>query len=146
VRRALALTFVLLIGVFSSSAHADIVGQASVIDGDTIEIHDQRIRFFGIDAPESDQLCLAQGKQWRCGQQAALALHEKVAGRTVTCVERDRDRYGRTVAACRAGDEDINASLVAQGWAMAYRQYSTDYIGREAAARSAQGYLARDIR
>jgi endonuclease YncB( thermonuclease family) len=56
------------------SAAADIMGQASVIDGDTIEIHDRRIRLFGIDAPEAPQICTASGKTYLCGQQAALAL------------------------------------------------------------------------
>jgi endonuclease YncB( thermonuclease family) len=35
----------------------DLIGQASVIDGDTLEIHGMRIRLWGIDAPESSQLC-----------------------------------------------------------------------------------------
>lgn len=44
-----------------------IQGTASVIDGDTIEVHGQRVRLFGIDAPESAQLCLAESEEWRCG-------------------------------------------------------------------------------
>ena len=35
----------------------DLIGQASVIDGDTLEIHGTRIRLWGIDAPESNQFC-----------------------------------------------------------------------------------------
>jgi endonuclease YncB( thermonuclease family) len=50
---------------------------------------------------------------------------------------RDTDRYGRIVAICRAGDEDLNAWLVAQGWALAYRQYLTVYVGQENAAHVA---------
>ena len=54
---------------------------ASVIDGDTIEIHGTRIRLNGIDAPESGQLCQdARGTAWRCGQQAALALSDRTGG------------------------------------------------------------------
>ena len=58
---------------------ADTAGVASVIDGDTIEVHGQRIRLHGIDAPESRQLCRLDGKPWQCGKDAANALAEKIA-------------------------------------------------------------------
>ena len=67
-----------LLTLIASPASADIAGTASVIDGDTIEIHGQRIRFHGIDAPESRQTCVAGGEEWRCGQEAALALAELI--------------------------------------------------------------------
>src|SRR3546814_11326968 len=89
-----------------------IVGKASVIDGDTIEIHGTRIRLHGIDAPESDQLCVVRQQDVRCGQQAAIALYERIGRATVSCEPTDRDRYGRVVAVCRAHGEDLNASMV----------------------------------
>ena len=116
---------------------ADLIGQASIIDGDTIEIHGQRIRLFGIDAPEHDQLCEAGGNQYRCGQQAALALADQIGSRTVDCVPRDVDQYGRVVAVCSAVGEDLNAWMVRNGWALAYRHYSTAYVPDEDAAHLA---------
>src|SRR5215475_8270074 len=77
---------------------AAVVGVASVIDGDTIEIHGQRIRLYGIDAPEASQLCDLDGKPWRCGQASANALADNIGRRTVMCEPRDRDRYGRLVS------------------------------------------------
>ena len=56
-----------------------------MIDGDTIEIHGQRIRFLGIDAPESHQTCEADQQTYRCGQQAALALANRIRQQMASC-------------------------------------------------------------
>jgi endonuclease YncB( thermonuclease family) len=104
-----------------------LVGTASIVDGDTIEIHGQRIRFHGIDAPESRQECTrSDSTTWRCGQQAALALSDRIGRSIVRCDPRDRDRYGRIVAICFKGAEDLNRWMVASGWAVAYRKYSLE--------------------
>jgi endonuclease YncB( thermonuclease family) len=54
---------------------------------------------------------------------------------TVSCQPRDRDRYGRIVAVCFKGNEDLNRWMVANGWAVAYRRYSVDYVTDEDTAR-----------
>jgi endonuclease YncB( thermonuclease family) len=138
--RVLRPTLIALVFWFTtgSIAHADLIGVASVIDADTIEIHGQRIRLHGIDAPEGGQVCLdAAGQKWRCGQRAALALQDLIGRRTVACDERDVDRYGRIVGRCLVDDLDINEWLVAQGLALAYRRYSGDYVAAEDEARAA---------
>ena len=135
--RALVLIAALVLSAHPAAAEA-IAGRASVIDGDTLEIRGTRIRLHGIDAPESGQPCTVAGRTTRCGQQAALALADRIGSRPVACEAKDRDRYGRVVAVCRAGREDLNAWMVAQGWALAYRQYAADYVGEEQAASSAK--------
>lgn len=119
---------------------ADITGKARVIDGDTIEILGQRIRLHGIDTPESKQTCQANGKAWQCGQEATFALAEAIGRSWVECERKDTDRYGRMVAVCRVGGpkgRDLNAYMVAEGWALAYRKYSKNYVKQEDAARTA---------
>jgi endonuclease YncB( thermonuclease family) len=125
--------------VLSTVAQDRIIGVASVVDGDTIEIHGQRIRLFGIDAPESSQLCVRPtGERWRCGQRASFALADRIGRATVSCQPHDLDRYGRVVAVCFRGNEDLNRWMVANGWAVAFRRYSLDYVPDEAAARRSQ--------
>lgn len=135
------LRLILLLAAFllaSPVAANDLVGVASVIDADTLEIHGVRIRLHGIDAPESRQLCTNPfGQQWRCGQQAALALSDRIGRRTVNCAVRDVDRYDRAIAVCAQDNQDLNRWLVSEGWAVAYRRYSRDYIGAEDQARRA---------
>ncbi|WP_342633933.1 thermonuclease family protein [Microvirga calopogonii] len=110
-----------------------------MIDGDTLEIRGTRIRFHGVDAPESAQLCQdAGGRAYRCGQQAALALSDKIGSANVTCQQKDVDRYQRIVAQCSANRIDLNGWLIEQGYALAYRQYSTEYVPQEDAARKAK--------
>jgi len=114
-------------------------GIASVVDGDTLEIRGVRIRLHGVDAPESQQTCTGVlGDSWRCGQQAALALADRIGRRPVSCEVRDVDRYDRKVAVCEQRGEDLNRWLVNSGWAVAYRQYSPDYISAEDYARRAR--------
>lgn len=120
-----------------SSAAESIRGKASVIDGDTIEIHGERIRLHAIDSPEGRQSCTRGGATWRCGTQAARALDGFIDGATVYCTARDVDRYGRIVATCRAHKVDIGDWMVRNGWALAYRQYGNDYVAAEQVARSA---------
>lgn len=113
-------------------------GLAAVLDGDTLDIGGRKVRLYGVDAPEADQTCKKSGKVYGCGRDAAFALADLTRHKTVTCDERDTDRYGRTVAVCHAGNTDINAWMVANGYALAYREYSTDYVPQENAARKAR--------
>ncbi|MFD2140248.1 thermonuclease family protein [Ancylobacter oerskovii] len=129
----------ILLSASTLAAAAPITGQASVIDGDTLEIHGQRIRLNGIDAPESRQLCRrAAGEPYRCGQLAALALADFVGLATVACEPTGRDRYKRVIATCEARGVDVGQWMVEQGRAMAFRRYSDKYVAEEVRASRAR--------
>ncbi len=102
-----------------------------VVDGDTLRIGKVNVRLHGIDAPEKAQLCQRDNLDWLCGQEAAAHLRRLIGDRPVTCTEKDRDRYGRVVAVCHAGGEDLNRAMVRAGLAWAYLAYSRDYEAAE---------------
>lgn len=104
-----------------------IVGQARVIDGDTIEIDGTRIRLFGIDAPELDQRC----DDRPAGRTAKAILDNFIGRRAVTCARTGTDRYGRVIAKCEVDGQDLGETMVWLGWARAYVEYSTDYVATE---------------
>ncbi|MEE8350803.1 MAG: thermonuclease family protein, partial [Rhodospirillales bacterium] len=123
---------------------ADVTGKPRVIDGDTIAIAGERIRLHGIDAPEAKQTCQDKdGKEWRCGQDATFALANLIGNHWITCKGDKRDRYRRLIAICYAGPFDLNAKMVRQGWALAYRRYSMDYVGDEKVAKVSRKGLWR---
>ncbi|MEI9417451.1 thermonuclease family protein [Mesorhizobium sp. Cs1321R2N1] len=117
-----------------------ITGVASVIDGDTIEIHGQRIRFNGIDAPESKQYCDdAKGFEYPCGQRSAEALDTFLAAsRPVQCTFVTWDRYHRYVGDCRRADgTSVAAWMVEHGQALDWPRYSHGAYAEEQAKAEA---------
>ncbi len=114
-----------------------LVGRAKVIDGDSLDLGGTQIRLFGIDAPEGRQTCRnAEGRDYRCGRAATAALRRLVGRSVVRCEPRDIDGYGRTVAVCFKDGIDLNGWMVENGWAVAYRHYSRDYVAAEERARA----------
>lgn len=119
------LAYLLFAGFSDVALSSDLAGRASVIDGDTLEIHGKRIRLWGIDAPESSQLCRGEGSlPYRCGAKAANELDRFIAGRAVGCEAVSADRYGRTVATCSVSDVDLAEWLVRNGLAFDWPRYS----------------------
>ncbi|MFO1126960.1 MAG: thermonuclease family protein [Rhodospirillales bacterium] len=137
-RRLLAVACTIL-AVMGGPTLADdtLVGRARVIDGDTLDINGSRVRLNGIDAPEKSQLCEAGQVSWACGANATTFLTSATQGADVTCRGDKHDRYGRLLAVCYANGVELNAQMVRDGWALAYRRYSLDYVSEEAEARAA---------
>lgn len=113
-----------------------IYGTAVAGDGDSLTVNGQRVRLFGIDAPEFDQSCTRSGTRWACGQEASVQLAKLVTGREVRCTPTGVDDFGRTLARCTAGSVDVNRTMVALGYAVAFRRYSQDYVSAEETARN----------
>lgn len=114
--------------------------RAVVIDGDTLAAAGtERLRLHGIDAPEAAQTCLRDGRAYACGARAREAMAAIIGSGVLSCDSLGSDRYGRRIVRCRnAEGTDIAGALVRQGWALAFRRFSDDYTGQEAAARAAR--------
>src|SRR5246500_2795882 len=111
-RITIAVLAALILAPTSAAAADNLAGQASVVDADTLEIHGTRIRLWGIDAPESSQLCRGEDSlQYRCGAQAANDLDAFIARRPVNCSPLNLDPYGRTVATCSVGGANLGEWL-----------------------------------
>ena len=114
-----------------------IQGAVSVFDGDTLEIGPMLIRLHGVDAPEKAQNCDTAGAgTWRCGTAASNRVQALINGRNISCEALDRDPYGRIIARCSAGGRDIGATLIEEGLAWAFVEYSEDYVALEGKARA----------
>ena len=106
-----------------------------VIDGDTIHIGKLKYRFFGIDAPEIKQICEKDNIKIKCGVIAKNALKNKIGDKIPECIVKDKDRYQRLVAECFIEKESLSKFMVREGYAVAYTQYSKDFIEDEKYAK-----------
>ena len=131
------LTFVFLF-LLSGVASADISGTASITDGDTITISGMKVRLNGIDTPERNQTCRKASVKWSCGAKATETLKKWLYNKKVRCLGDTKDRYDRLIADCFVDGYNVNARLVYEGLALAYRKYSKKYVPEENKARAAK--------
>ena len=108
-----------------------------ITDGDTIKFNNKKIRLHGIDTPEIKQLCKNKnGEDYKCGVKAKLALINLISSHQVKCSVHGKDRYKRLIATCFVKNININEWLVKEGWALAYRKYSKEYVDEELFAKN----------
>ena len=128
---------VLLINTFSISTVVNAGSSLKIIDGDTIILNSEKIRFYGIDTPEIKQTCTNNnGQSYSCGVKATLELKKIIGSRKVSCIKKTKDRYKRSISICYVDGKDINSLMVKKGWALAYRKYSKKYEKDEVIAKS----------
>ncbi len=110
--------------------------EIKVIDGDTIHLNDEKIRFSGIDTPELTQTCKKNSEVIYCGIEAKKLLIDKIGKNKVHCIRDGKDQYKRTLAECFVSDLSLSSFLVRNGYAFAYRKYSKKFIKDENYARN----------
>ena len=132
-----------------------IQGQVEVIDGDTIVINNIKVRLFGIDAPEKNQICTTSLNSHNCGDESTDALKKWRGKKKVYCRYESLDRYKRILGICSGGggyfwsttetkskkqyeweNYSINALMVKYGHAVAYTRYSKRYLKWEEYAKN----------
>jgi endonuclease YncB( thermonuclease family) len=121
----------------------------SITDGDSLKRNYVRYRLEGMDAPEINQICTLNNKDWECGLAAALYLEQLHGKNGFECKNLGQDRYKRILARCYILEDgnriDIGSLMVREGYALAYRHYSKDYIDEEEFAKENSRGLWRSM-
>ena len=112
--------------------------ELKIVDGDTIHLNGEKIRFSGIDTPELKQTCFKDDVKNLCGVKAKQILINKIGNNTVECISEGRDQYKRILAECFVNNESLSSYLVRSGYAFAYRKYSKKFIKDEDYAKANQ--------
>ena len=123
----ISLSLILFILIISQ-AKSQII---KIVDGDTIHLNGEKIRFTGIDTPELKQTCIKEGVINPCGVIAKEILIEKISDNKVVCISEGKDQYKRTLAECFVNNVSLSSYLVRRGYAFAYRKYSKKFIADE---------------
>ena len=127
---------ILMIGIlvllFYNTSFAD---SLRVVDGDTIVLNGEKIRFSGIDTPELKQTCMKGEEKVFCGKTAKMLLIKKIGNETLKCISEGKDAYKRKLAECFVKGESLSVFLVRSGYAFAYRKYSDKFIKDEEFAK-----------
>jgi len=118
--------------LFCKISYAD---NLKIVDGDTIILNGEKIRFSGIDTPELKQTCMIDDQKVFCGISAKMLLIKKIGNETLKCIREGKDIYKRTLAECFVKGESLSVFLVRSGYAFAYKKYSDKFIKEEEFAK-----------
>tara|TARA_B100001750_G_C15142871_1_gene415606 strand:+ start:80 stop:535 length:456 start_codon:yes stop_codon:yes gene_type:complete len=125
---------ILILSLFFSNV--SFANNLKIIDGDTIVLNDEKIRFSGIDTPELKQTCMNKDQEIFCGVLAKKLLINKIDNKTPVCISEGKDIYKRTLAECFVDGESLSSFLVRSGYAFAYRKYSKKFVEDEEFAKN----------
>ena len=122
--------------IFFVTYNISFADNLKIIDGDTIVLNGEKVRFSGIDAPELKQTCIQNDEKVECGLSAKMLLVKKIGNNTPKCISEGKDVYKRTIAECFVNGESLSKFLVRSGYAFAYRKYSKKFIKDEEFAKT----------
>ena len=128
------LLVILILGLLT--CNISFADNLKIVDGDTIVLNGEKIRFSGIDTPELKQTCIEDNQELDCGMSARMLLVKKIGNNTPECISEGKDVYKRTLAECFIDGESLSSFLVRSGYAFAYRKYSTKFIKDEEFAKA----------
>lgn len=144
IKNFLVFSFFIFLLSTKASSIEKIEGVPSVTDGDTIKINGNKIRLFGIDAPEVKQSCKKPFisfsfynlyKKYNCGVISTEKLRDKVSNKKISCLISNKDRYGRFIGECFYNKLNLNSWMVKNGYAVAYLKYSKKFVAQENQAK-----------
>ena len=125
-----------IVVLFFLTCNISFADNLKIVDGDTIVLNGEKIRFSGIDTPELKQTCIQDDQKINCGMQAKLLLVKKIGNNKPKCISEGKDLYKRTLAECFINGESLSSFLVRSGYAFAYRKYSKKFIKDEDFAKA----------
>ena len=140
IKNFLVFSFFIFLLSTKASSIEKIEGVPSVTDGDTIKINGNKIRLFGIDAPEVKQSCkkplisfsfYSLYKKYNCGVISTEKLRDKISNKKISCLISNKDRYGRFIGECFYKKLNLNSWMVKNGYAVAYLKYSKKFQQQE---------------
>ena len=144
-RKKLLTKIFFILFFFPQHSKSEIIsGMAKVIDGDTIMVNKNKIRFYGIDAPEIKQTCIRNylqlsffsfHKKYQCGEISKKKLKKLIKNKNIKCYVEGKDIYKRKIAECYRGKININSWMVRNGFAVVYTKYSNKYLTEETLAK-----------
>ena len=146
----ISLIFVITFFFSQTLICEEIFGTPKIIDGDTVHIYSKKIRLEGIDAPEIEQKCKKPfikissvigfqfNRNYSCGVMAKIKLIDKIDNSKIKCISSSKDRYKRFIATCYIDKINLNKWMVRNGYAVAYKRYSKEYVRDEEYAKENQ--------